>query len=107
MIYTVNIGNIRCLDMDGNKLLELTSSKLNHSYNSSSITADESGNIYVVGEQSNVLIAVSKDGETSNVLPTEQDGLINPNAVYLSEENKLVLLCDKFNENADLYDINL
>ncbi|CAC5396498.1 unnamed protein product [Mytilus coruscus] len=105
VIYTETSGNIFCLDTSGSQIWKFSSSKLLHSSSSARITTDEGDNVYVVGEQSNVLIAVSKDGMTQKVLLTEQDGLKEPKAVYYSKEHKLLLICNKQNGHVALYDV--
>lgn len=102
-------GSLCCLDIDGNPLWNFSDSKIKHSFSSSNLTSDEKGNVYVVGDQSDVLITVSKDGKTERVLLNKQDGLKNPNAVhyFTCGELRLLLVCNRENGHAALYDVRL
>ncbi|XP_071170982.1 protein wech-like [Mytilus edulis] len=106
VFYTDRLGNVFCLETDGSQLWQYYSSKLQNSNSSSSITTDDAGNVYIVGEQSNILITMSsKDGMNQNVLLTDRDGLKNPSAIYYNKEHKQLLICNRIHGRASLYDV--
>lgn len=106
VFYTDRLGNVFCLETDGSQIWQYYSSKLQNSNSSSSITTDDAGNVYVVGEQSNILITLSsKDRMNQNNLLTKRDGLKNPRAIYYSKEHKQLLICSRIHGRATLYDV--
>ncbi|XP_063415985.1 uncharacterized protein LOC134697632 [Mytilus trossulus] len=112
-----NFGNIICSDHLGKHISlgaakgqtwHYSSDKLSHHKGfSASITTDQKGNVYAVGDQFNVLlIAVSKDCNTDLGNVTGRDYYLeHPKAVYYSENHKLVLICNRENGQAALYDV--
>lgn len=105
VFYTDRLGHVLCLETDGSQIWQYYSSKLQNSNSSSSITTDDAGNVYVVGEQSNILITLSsKDRMNQNNL-TKRDGLKNPRAIYYSKEHKQLLICSRIHGRATLYDV--
>ncbi|CAG2186077.1 unnamed protein product [Mytilus edulis] len=72
----------------------------------SGITADEHGNIFVVGGKSKNVVAITSDGSTHKILLSEKDLCNSPRAVCYNSKLKYLLVANETDGHAFLYSVN-
>ncbi|XP_052067490.1 uncharacterized protein LOC127706827 [Mytilus californianus] len=70
------------------------------------ITVDDHGNVFVVGKESNNIIAIASDGEKHKILLSETDLCGVPWAIDYNNELKYLLVANETDGHAYLYIVN-
>ncbi|XP_071121276.1 uncharacterized protein [Mytilus edulis] len=92
-----------CCDMQGVK--QWTFKNENVLKNPLGISADNAGNVYVVGFQSNNVVVISPDGQTHRELLTKRDGLDYPCSINFRKETNQLLVANVY-QKAYLYNVS-
>lgn len=69
------------------------------------ITVDNSGNVFVVGEQSCNVVCIAPDGKQYKQILTKKDGLVRPSAIFF-EKVRMQLLVTNIEQYAYVYNIS-
>ena len=97
-----NTDTVTCCDLHGTTQWEFTDERVLR--NSVGISVDNDGNVYVVGSDSNNVVAISPDGQRHRQILSSEDGLINPRVLdYDKSTNRLLVVNDK--STAFLFDV--
>lgn len=100
-IYFTSYSTVTCISMSGEKIWEHT---MKSSVSLRGITVDDHENVYVADEQSNTVIAIQHDGQSSRHVLTKSDGLCKPNALHYNIDENVLLVCN-FIGSAMLYNL--
>ncbi|CAG2232719.1 unnamed protein product [Mytilus edulis] len=92
-----------CCDMQGTK--QWTFKNENVLKNPLGISADNDGNVYVVGFESDNVVVISPDGQTHRELLTERDGLYYPWSINFRKESNQLLVTNN-SKKAYLYNVS-
>lgn len=87
-----NGESIVCRGLNGDVIWAFESEKLR---SPRSLAAHKSGAVFVVGESSNNLLLINKDGQTFTELLTNADGLKKPVALACNSETNTLVVCNK------------
>ena len=94
--------SVVCYRLSGERVWAFRNQKV--LLNPMGVAVASSGNVYVVGEGSNNLVVISRDGKHHRELLTEKDGLLDPRALYYNQSNNQILISN-LNDKAFLYDL--
>lgn len=71
----------------------------------SGLAIDSNGNILVVGDDSNNLTVITRDGKIRKILLNVENDLHKPKAIHYNKENNMLLVCNLENGKAFLYTV--
>lgn len=69
------------------------------------IAADRYQNVFVVGIESNKILMLQNNGKLSKTILTMADGLLEPTRICLNKERNILLVCNKRNGIAFLFNV--
>ncbi|CAG2238333.1 unnamed protein product [Mytilus edulis] len=84
-IYFTSNSTVTCISMSGEKIWEHT---MKSSVSLRGITVDDHENVYVADEQSNTVISIQHDGQSSRHVLTKSSGLCKTKRVTLQHRRK-------------------
>ncbi|XP_063427250.1 uncharacterized protein LOC134710783 [Mytilus trossulus] len=90
-IYFTVDDAVHCISMAGDEIWIRKEKSLTKPWG---IAVDDHQNVFVVDQESNSLIVIQHDGNSSRTLLSTTDGLDNPRPLYYNNEKKVLLLCD-------------
>jgi hypothetical protein len=94
-IYYTDYYNVYCIKKDGSNVFTFSSPDLKRA---NGIDTDRQGNVYVVGNDSNNILRLSPDGQNSDIIMTEEDGINQPITLCFSRDfKKLFVLNERGN----------
>jgi len=101
--YTDQVNHkVVCCDMKGNKIWEHVDNRI---INNACLTLDNGGNVFVVGNNANVIIMISSDGKQSKVILDASNKITRPTGIHCDRDRKLLLVCNQEDGYAGLFDI--
>ncbi|CAC5422332.1 unnamed protein product [Mytilus coruscus] len=80
-----------CCDMLGSIIWEFKVERLKGLHG---VTVDGTGNVYVAGEWSNNVVAVSPNGKRCRVILTSADGIDAPRGIYFDKNENRLIVCN-------------
>ncbi|CAC5394114.1 unnamed protein product [Mytilus coruscus] len=101
-IYYTHRECVVCCDRDGSRVW--TFSNFSILKYLSGISADNDGNVYVVGKDSSNMVIISNDGKHHKEILTKGDGLCEPTAIFFDKQNMKLLVANS-NDVAFLYNV--
>ncbi|XP_076096352.1 uncharacterized protein LOC143067141 [Mytilus galloprovincialis] len=84
-------GAVYCYDESGKQIWRYTQD-LSSPYG---LCTDTYGNIIVANYYSNTIVVISKDGQNSKVLISEEDGLVRPQCICFKHNESSGFICDE------------
>jgi sugar lactone lactonase YvrE len=78
-------NNVYCIKKDGSNVFIFSPPDLRGTHG---IDTDRQGNVYVVGFGSNNILRLSPDGQNSDIIITNEDGIFNPITLCFSRDFK-------------------
>lgn len=90
-----------CMNMKGSEIWTYRNVLLREPFG---IAVDSNGVVYVAGRATNNIVLISPDGRSSRVVLSEKDGIAKPQAIDVSKFRRQLLVCNKYDGSAYLYD---
>lgn len=104
MIYLTNTrkNTIHCLNSSGQEIWEYQDASI---VSPSGLAVASQDELFVTSPTTNNLFLIQRNGKESKVLLKEDDGLFKTTAVHFNRERKELLLCNKENRYAAVYNV--
>ena len=99
-IYYTDYSDVYCKKKDGSNVFTFNSPDLKDLFD---IDTDRQGNIYVVGRHSNNILRLSPDGQNSNIIMKEEDGLSDPRTICFSGDFMKLFVSNEGGKQVDVY----
>jgi sugar lactone lactonase YvrE len=99
-IYYAGNNNVYCIRKDGSNVFTFSSPYLKDPH---SIDFDRQGNVYVVGWISHNILRLSPDGQNSDIIITNEDGIFNPITLCFSRDFKKLFVSNECGTCVDVY----
>ena len=99
-IYYTDYNKVYCIEKDG--LYVFTFGSPDHK-GADGIDTDRQGNVYVVGRVSNNILRLSPDGQNSDIIMKEVDGISDPVTLCFSRDFKKLFVSNKGGERVVVY----
>ncbi|CAG2230890.1 unnamed protein product [Mytilus edulis] len=101
-LVCIDYTSIYCCSLDGKLMWKF---KMDEFQDLRRVTTDNEGNVYVTNEKTHTVLVVSDDGKHHRELLTESDGLDTPRGIYYDKRENVLLVCNKSNGKAFLFDV--
>ena len=99
-IYYTNWDNVYCIKKDGSNLFTFSSPDLKVTFG---IDTDRPGNVYVARWGSNNIVRLSPDGQNSDIVLKQVDGIKNPQTLCFSRDFKKLFVSNVDGKRVDVY----
>ena len=99
-IYYTDYFKVYCIKKDGSNVFTFCSPDLEGVYG---IDTDRQGNVYVVGWLSNSISRLSPDGQNSDIIMKEADGISDPVTLCFSRDFKKLFVSNEGGERVAVY----
>jgi hypothetical protein len=99
-IYYTDFFKVYCIKKDGSSVFTFNSPDLTDIFD---IDTDRQGNIYVVGRHSNNILRLSPDGQNSNIIMNEEDGISDPRTICFSGDFMKLFVSNEGGKQVDVY----
>jgi hypothetical protein len=96
-VYYTDYYKVYCIRKDGSSVFTVSSP------GSDGIDTDRQGNAYVVGRSSNNILRVSPDGQNSNIIVKEEDGINKPFTLCFSRDFKKLFVSNEDGKRVVVY----
>ena len=99
-IYYTGWNNVYCIKKDGSNLFTFSSPDLRETLG---IDTDRPGNVYVAGWKSNNIVRLSPDGQNSDIVLKQEDGIKGPQTLCFSRDFKKLFVSNEHGKRVDIY----
>jgi len=99
-IYYTDFFDVYCIKKDGSKVFTFSSPDAIGPYG---INTDRQGNVYVVGLDSNNIVRLSPDGQNSDIIMKEEDGISQPVTFCFSRDFKKLFVSNEYGKRVVVY----
>lgn len=99
-IYYTGLNNVYCIKKDGSNLFTFNSPDLQGTFG---IDTDRPGNVYVAGLWSHNIVRLSPDGQNSDIVLKQKDGIKYPQALCFSRDYKKLFVSNGNGASVDVY----
>jgi sugar lactone lactonase YvrE len=98
--YTDYDRHMYCIKKDGSNVFTFRSPDLKEA---DGIDNDRQGNVYVVGRRSNNIVRLSPDGQNSDIIMKEEDGISDPVTLCFSKDVKKLFVSNEGGKRVVVY----
>jgi hypothetical protein len=99
-IYYKDYNKVYCTKKDGSNVSTFSSPDLR---GTNGIDTDRQGNVYVVGRVSNNILRLSPDGQNSDIIMKEEDGISGPRTLCFSRDFKKLFVSNEHGKRVAVY----
>jgi hypothetical protein len=99
-IYYTDCSNVNCIKKDGSNIFTFSSPDLKCA---DGIDTNRQGNVYVVGRTSNNILRLSPDGQNSDIIMKEGDGISDPVTLCFSKDFKKLFVSNEIGKRVAVY----
>ena len=99
-VYYTDFLDVYCIKKDGSKVFTFSSPDVIGPYG---INTDRQGNVYVLGWDSNNIVRLSPDGQNSDIIMKEEDGISHPVTFCFSRDFKKLFVSNEGGKRVVVY----
>jgi hypothetical protein len=99
-IYYTDSSKVYCIKKDGSTVFTFSSPDLK---GTNCVDTDSEGNVYVVGRRSNNILRLSPDGQNSDIIMKEEDGISFPRTLCFSRDFKKLFVSSEDRKRVVVY----